>query len=67
MSIDWWSLGVIAYEMMVGCRPFCANTVEEVIENIEKFEIEWPAIGEQDDEISPTAADFIKKLLNPNY
>ena len=53
--------------MMVGCRPFCANTVEEVIENIEKFKIEWPAIGEQDDEISPTAADFIKKLLNPNY
>ena len=33
-SIDWWSLGVIAYEMIVGCRPFAADTIEEVLDNI---------------------------------
>jgi serine/threonine kinase 32 len=33
-SIDWWSLGVMAYEMLVGCRPFSAMTVEEVLSNI---------------------------------
>lgn len=27
-TIDWWSFGVIAYEMIIGCRPFSANTIE---------------------------------------
>lgn len=26
--VDWWSFGVIAYEMIIGCRPFSANSVE---------------------------------------
>jgi serine/threonine protein kinase len=33
-TIDWWSFGVIAYEMLVGCRPFSANSVEEILANI---------------------------------
>lgn len=42
LSIDWWSFGVIAYEMMVGCRPFCADSIDEIIENITNLNIEWP-------------------------
>jgi serine/threonine protein kinase len=30
-TIDWWSLGVMAYELIIGTRPFCADTVEEVV------------------------------------
>ena len=26
-SVDWWSLGVLAYELLIGTRPFCANTI----------------------------------------
>ena len=66
-SIDWWSFGVIAYEMMIGCRPFSAMKVEEVIENIKNYEIKWPEVGDEPDMISFTAADFIKSLLNPDF
>ena len=31
MTIDWWSLGVMAYELIIGARPFCADTIEDVI------------------------------------
>ena len=52
MSIDWWSLGVITYEMLVGCRPFCGNTIEEVLENIKMLRMEWPEVGSEEGMIS---------------
>jgi serum/glucocorticoid-regulated kinase 2 len=45
MTIDWWSFGVIMYEVLVGVRPFSGETIEEVVENIIHFNIEWPEIG----------------------
>lgn len=53
--------------MMVGCRPFSANTMDEVISNIEQFNITWPDVGDGDDAISPVANDLVRKLLNYNY
>ena len=66
-SIDWWSLGVIAYEFMIGARPFCADSIEEVINNITNFTIEWPEVGYDEGMISPQAKDLIDQLLSRNY
>ena len=33
-SVDWWSMGVILYEMMVGATPFCSTTVQQLFEEI---------------------------------
>ena len=67
MSIDWWSLGVIAYEIITGCRPFCAETLEEVIDNIRTHNITWPEVGDEDSMITHNAKDLIEKLLDRNF
>lgn len=66
-TIDWWSLGVIAYELLVGVRPFTALSIDEVIDNITDFRIEWPPIGEGEGMISPQAQDLILQLLNKDF
>ena len=65
-SVDWWSMGVILYEFIVGVPPFNDETVEQVYQNILNLKMEWPNIGKDEDCISEEAADLIKKLLDPN-
>jgi len=61
--MDWWSLGIILYQLLVGVPPFCDTSVEGVFENIENNRIEFPPIGYEEDCITPEAVDLIKKLL----
>jgi serine/threonine-protein kinase RIM15 len=62
-SIDWWAIGCIIYELIVGIPPFNASTVEEVWSNIVNKNIEWPSIGYSDDCMTPEAQDLIDQLL----
>lgn len=66
-SIDWWSLGVLTYEILIGCRPFSAETIEEVLDNIIEGNIIWPEIGQEEGMISSEAFDLIQKLLDKNF
>lgn len=66
-TIDWWSLGVILYEMLVGVPPFNADTVGEIFDNILGRNLEWPEIGDGEDCMSETAYDLINKLLIMDY
>ena len=65
-SIDWWALGCIIYELIVGLPPFNDQTVEMVWENVLNKRIKWPEVGYEDDCISPEAKDLIDKLLEPD-
>ncbi|CAD8076112.1 unnamed protein product [Paramecium sonneborni] len=66
-SCDYWSLGIIMYELLCGIAPFNDDTVEKIFDNILNMKIEWPQIGEGDDCISQQAYDLMIKLLEPNF
>jgi novel protein kinase C eta type len=36
--VDWWALGVIIYEMLIGYAPFSAENNDEIYYKIENYE-----------------------------
>jgi len=68
-SIDWWSLGVILFEFLVGIPPFNDTSPEKIYDNIVNLRIPWNelSIGYEENCISPEAADLIQKLLTLDH
>jgi len=63
--IDWWSVGVLLFELIVGIPPFNDPDVEVVFKNIVKRNIPWDdlQIGYDEGCITPEAKDLIDRLL----
>ncbi|XP_021744694.1 CDPK-related kinase 7-like [Chenopodium quinoa] len=62
---DMWSIGVIAYILLCGSRPFWSRTESGIFRAVLKAdpsfdEAPWPSL-------SPEAIDFVKRLLNKDY
>ncbi|KAF1877841.1 hypothetical protein Lal_00038150 [Lupinus albus] len=62
---DMWSIGVIAYILLCGSRPFWARTESGIFRAVLKAEpsfdeTPWPSL-------SADAIDFVKTLLNKDY
>ncbi|KAL8489298.1 hypothetical protein ACS0TY_025272 [Phlomoides rotata] len=62
---DMWSIGVIAYILLCGSRPFWSRTESGIFRAVLKAdpsfdETPWPSL-------SPDAVDFVKRLLNKDY
>ncbi|KAI8093540.1 putative camp-dependent protein kinase [Halteromyces radiatus] len=58
-SVDWWSLGIVCYEMLFGKRPFKAKTNDALKQAILNEQLEFP----DDPPVSPEAIQVIKGLL----
>uniref|UniRef100_A0A6Q2Y7H4 protein kinase C n=1 Tax=Esox lucius TaxID=8010 RepID=A0A6Q2Y7H4_ESOLU len=58
--VDWWGLGVLIYEMLVGESPFPGDDEEEVFDSIVNDEVRFPRF------LSPESVSIIQKLLQKN-
>ncbi|XP_078127980.1 serine/threonine-protein kinase N2 isoform X2 [Sander vitreus] len=56
-SVDWWGLGVLIYEMLVGESPFPGDDEEEVFDSIVNNDVRYPRF------LSPESVSLIQKLL----
>ena len=62
--VDWWSMGVILYEFLIGCVPFFGETPEELFAHTVNDDIEWPE--EEDWPVQAEAKGIIAGLLQQN-
>ena len=61
-EIDWWSLGVIMFEMMIGYPPFYSDSSTETCKKILDWENHLEIRPEAN--ISKEAVDILKRLIN---
>ena len=61
-NADWWSYGILLYEMLYGISPFYSKNTEKMFELITKSEVQFP----KKIEVSENAKDLISKLLIKN-
>ncbi|XP_068607227.1 microtubule-associated serine/threonine-protein kinase 1-like [Brachionichthys hirsutus] len=61
--VDWWAMGIILYEFLVGCVPFFGDTPEELFGQVITDDIVWP---DGDDALPADALALISALLQTN-
>ncbi|ODV96256.1 hypothetical protein PACTADRAFT_41656 [Pachysolen tannophilus NRRL Y-2460] len=56
-SVDWWSLGILIFEMLAGFTPFYDQTPMKTYEKILAGKVHYPS------HINPDARDLLSKLI----
>ncbi|KRZ04965.1 Serine/threonine-protein kinase N2 [Trichinella zimbabwensis] len=59
-SVDWWGLGVLIFEMLVGEPPFSGDDEEEIFDSIVNDDVRYPRF------LSIEAISIMRRLLRKN-
>jgi serine/threonine protein kinase len=62
-AVDWWTLGILIYEMLYGRTPFRGEDQDSTFKNILQHKLQFPEISTP---VSDECKDLITKLLNPD-
>jgi len=60
LGVDWWAIGILIFEMLVGFPPFCADDPMEIYQKILRGKITFPVAS------GKSAKDLVTKLLAAN-
>lgn len=61
-TLDWWALGILIYEMIIGIPPFYNPNKNQMYYLIQNSPIRWPEKAKHGIEVSPKAKDLISKV-----
>ena len=62
-TVDWWTLGILLYEMLVGIPPFFNRNKHKMYFMIKEHNVTFPKLEKHNIHVSDEAADLINKLL----
>jgi len=63
-TVDWWTLGILLYEMLVGIPPFFHKNKHKMYFLIKEANVTYPVPEKHNIYVSPDAQDLINKLLH---
>lgn len=66
-SADWWTIGILIYEMVVGFPPFYHKNQTTMYDLIQNFPVKYPDPSKHKIMMSEDLKDFISRLLDKNY
>lgn len=63
-EVDWWSVGCLCFELVLGIPPFTGQSIQEVFDNIANWETRLPQIlAQYSSYLSPICFDLLSQLL----
>jgi protein-serine/threonine kinase len=62
-TVDWWTLGILLYEMLYGTTPFKGTSMNLTFKNIVNQKLSFPELS-NNNPVSRECQDLIKKLLS---
>jgi len=65
-TVDWWALGILVYEMIVGIPPFFHRNKHKMYHFIKESKVNFPDPERHKISVSSSAQDLILRLLDKN-